>query len=82
MQQCLMADYPLAVCPAGSWADGGVVLLGDAVHPMMPNLGQGGSQARAGMHGLTFATLKHVPIFFWTCFDEVFCRSIVNTMSA
>jgi zeaxanthin epoxidase len=28
-----------------SWADGGVVLLGDAVHPMMPNLGQGGSQA-------------------------------------
>ena len=28
-----------------SWADGSVVLLGDAVHPMMPNLGQGGCQA-------------------------------------
>jgi len=28
-----------------SWADGGVVLVGDAVHPMMPNLGQGGCQA-------------------------------------
>ncbi|CAJ1425335.1 unnamed protein product [Effrenium voratum] len=28
-----------------SWADGNVVLLGDAVHPMMPNLGQGGCQA-------------------------------------
>lgn len=28
-----------------SWADGPTVLLGDAVHPMMPNLGQGGCQA-------------------------------------
>lgn len=28
-----------------SWADGPVALLGDAVHPMMPNLGQGGCQA-------------------------------------
>jgi len=28
-----------------SWADGSTVLVGDAVHPMMPNLGQGGCQA-------------------------------------
>jgi len=28
-----------------SWASENVVLLGDAVHPMMPNLGQGGCQA-------------------------------------
>ena len=28
-----------------SWADGNVVCIGDAVHPMMPNLGQGGCQA-------------------------------------
>lgn len=28
-----------------SWADGNVVLVGDAVHAMMPNLGQGGCQA-------------------------------------
>ena len=28
-----------------SWAEGPVVLVGDAVHPMMPNLGQGGGMA-------------------------------------
>jgi len=28
-----------------SWADGNVVLMGDAVHAMMPNLGQGGCQS-------------------------------------
>lgn len=28
-----------------SWAEGPVALMGDAVHPMMPNLGQGGCQA-------------------------------------
>lgn len=28
-----------------SWADGNVVCIGDAIHPMMPNLGQGGCQA-------------------------------------
>eukprot|EP00599_Poterioochromonas_sp_BG-1_P011385 CAMPEP_0173159056 /NCGR_PEP_ID=MMETSP1105-20130129/16832_1 /TAXON_ID=2985 /ORGANISM="Ochromonas sp., Strain BG-1" /LENGTH=471 /DNA_ID=CAMNT_0014077317 /DNA_START=268 /DNA_END=1680 /DNA_ORIENTATION=- len=28
-----------------SWSDGHVTMLGDAVHPMMPNLGQGGCQA-------------------------------------
>jgi hypothetical protein len=28
-----------------SWASGNTVMIGDAVHPMMPNLGQGGCQA-------------------------------------
>jgi len=28
-----------------SWAKGNAVMIGDAVHPMMPNLGQGGCQA-------------------------------------
>lgn len=28
-----------------SWSEGHVTMLGDAVHPMMPNLGQGGCQA-------------------------------------
>lgn len=28
-----------------SWAQGNTVLIGDACHPMMPNLGQGGCQA-------------------------------------
>lgn len=31
--------------PALKWTDGRVCLLGDAVHPMMPNLGQGGGMA-------------------------------------
>ena len=31
--------------PAGSWARGNVVLVGDAAHPMRPHLGQGGCQA-------------------------------------
>lgn len=36
-----------------SWADGKVVLVGDAVHPMMPNLGQGGCQAIEDAYELT-----------------------------
>jgi zeaxanthin epoxidase len=36
-----------------SWADGNVVLIGDAVHPMMPNLGQGGCQALEDAYVLT-----------------------------
>ena len=31
--------------PARRWADGPVVLVGDAAHPMRPHLGQGGCQA-------------------------------------
>jgi zeaxanthin epoxidase len=36
-----------------SWADGNVVLTGDAVHAMMPNLGQGGCQAIEDAYVLT-----------------------------
>jgi zeaxanthin epoxidase len=36
-----------------SWAKGNVVLMGDAVHPMMPNLGQGGCQAIEDAYILT-----------------------------
>lgn len=35
------------------WSDGNVVLMGDAVHPMMPNLGQGGCQAIEDAYVLT-----------------------------
>lgn len=38
-----------------SWAKGNVVLIGDAVHPMMPNLGQGGCQAIEDAYVLTEA---------------------------
>ena len=38
-----------------SWADGNVVLIGDAVHPMMPNLGQGGCQSIEDAYELTRA---------------------------
>jgi len=36
-----------------SWSDGSVTMLGDAVHPMMPNLGQGGGQAMEDAYVLT-----------------------------
>lgn len=36
-----------------SWAKGNAVLMGDAVHPMMPNLGQGGCQAIEDAYVLT-----------------------------
>ena len=42
-----------------SWADGNVVLIGDAVHPMMPNLGQGGCQAIEDAYVLT-ETLSNI----------------------
>ena len=38
-----------------SWADDSTVLVGDAVHPMMPNLGQGGCQAIEDAYELTRA---------------------------
>lgn len=41
-----------------SWADGSVVLVGDAVHAMMPNLGQGGCQAIEDAYVLTEALAK------------------------
>lgn len=36
-----------------SWAQGQTVLIGDACHPMMPNLGQGGCQAMEDGYMLT-----------------------------
>ena len=36
-----------------SWSDGAVTMIGDAVHPMMPNLGQGGCQAIEDAYTIT-----------------------------
>lgn len=36
-----------------SWSKGAVTMIGDAVHPMMPNLGQGGCQAMEDAFVLT-----------------------------
>jgi zeaxanthin epoxidase len=36
-----------------SWSDGNVVVIGDAIHAMMPNLGQGGCQAIEDAYVLT-----------------------------
>jgi zeaxanthin epoxidase len=41
-----------------SWADGNVVLIGDAVHAMMPNLGQGGCQAIEDAYVLSECLVK------------------------
>lgn len=40
---CCRYDRPPLVLKG--WAKGNVAVLGDAAHPMMPNLGQGGCQA-------------------------------------
>jgi zeaxanthin epoxidase len=43
------------------WIDGFVTLLGDAAHPTMPNLGQGGAMAieDAYVFGKEFETIQH-----------------------
>jgi len=43
IEQRDLFDRPPSVLK--SWASGNTVMIGDAVHPMMPNLGQGGCQA-------------------------------------
>jgi 2-polyprenyl-6-methoxyphenol hydroxylase-like FAD-dependent oxidoreductase len=45
--------------PIVRWADGRVVLLGDAAHPMTPNLGQGGCQAIEDAVVLARAFTRH-----------------------
>jgi len=45
-----------------SWAEDSTVLIGDAVHPMMPNLGQGGCQAIEDAYELT-KSLKSVTLY-------------------
>uniref|UniRef100_A0A7S1L894 FAD-binding domain-containing protein n=1 Tax=Alexandrium catenella TaxID=2925 RepID=A0A7S1L894_ALECA len=72
-----------------SWAEGSTVLIGDAVHPMMPNLGQGGCQAIEDAYELAKA-LRAVQTYSgsFTTIDEYrgalqdFYRSRVPRVSA
>lgn len=45
--------------PVGRWSEGRVTLLGDAAHPMTPNLGQGGCMAIEDGSVLARCLLKH-----------------------
>ncbi|WP_426446856.1 FAD-dependent monooxygenase [Paenibacillus sp. S-38] len=44
-EEAILAHDLFDRAPLQRWSDGGVTLLGDAAHPMLPNLGQGGAQA-------------------------------------
>jgi 2-polyprenyl-6-methoxyphenol hydroxylase-like FAD-dependent oxidoreductase len=46
--------------PIDRWTEGRVVLLGDAAHPMAPNLGQGGCQAMEDALALARALAKQI----------------------
>ncbi|ANC79449.1 2-polyprenyl-6-methoxyphenol hydroxylase [Fictibacillus phosphorivorans] len=45
--------------PINSWSQGRTVLLGDAAHPMLPNLGQGGAQALEDALVLSRSLIKY-----------------------
>lgn len=45
--------------PIKSWSKGMATLLGDAAHPMLPNLGQGGAQALEDAIVLSRCIVKH-----------------------
>jgi salicylate hydroxylase len=48
-------DHP----PIGRWTYGRVTMLGDACHPMLPYMGQGGAQAIEDAAAITACLLRH-----------------------
>eukprot|EP01041_Mallomonas_annulata_P011378 gene11378-23816_t len=70
-----------------SWSKGHVTMLGDAVHPMMPNLGQGGCQALEDAFVLTnllcqVTEKKQIPAVLQEYYQKRIIRSaIVQGMS-
>ena len=56
-----LASYEVSICPSEGCIKGQVAICGDAAHPMMPNLGQGGCQATEDGYRLAeeLSTVKH-----------------------
>jgi 2-polyprenyl-6-methoxyphenol hydroxylase-like FAD-dependent oxidoreductase len=48
--------------PLARWSKGRVTLLGDAAHPMTPNLGQGANQALEDAHALGHALTRYTDL--------------------
>ena len=53
--------------PVKNWTVGRVTLLGDAAHPMLPNLGQGGAQALEDALVLARCLQEYPQNIEWAC---------------
>ncbi len=59
--QAIMQNDLLDIKPIPNWHKGNIVLIGDAAHATMPNLGQGACQAIEDAYFLAACLSKHTP---------------------